>query len=146
MESIFCNEINRFVHESSVQVISNEKMFVTQDQSPTIEEVHEFVLLLRQDLSKRRENMTPEQSTLLQDFGLVIFEEEDEEDGEGGVTGLSSMKSCCYPNPSYRGQTLQLPEPFHMTDSTSRDNDTESTYRNGLFFETRVLECDKTSL
>ncbi|XP_058646599.1 interleukin-6 receptor subunit beta isoform X2 [Onychostoma macrolepis] len=117
-----------------------------QDQSPTIEEVHEFVLLLRQDLNKCRENMTPEQSTLLQDFGLVIFEEEDEEDGEGGVTDLSSVKSCFYPNPSYRGQTLQLPEPFHMTDSTSRDNDTESTYRNGLFFETRVLECDKTSL
>ncbi len=121
-------------------------MFVTQDESPTIEEVHEFVLLLHQDLSKRRENMTPEQSTLLRDFGLVIFEEEDEEDGEDGVTDLSSVKSCCYPNPSYRGQTLQLPEPFHMTDSTSRDNDTESTYRNGLFFETRVLECDKTSL
>ncbi|XP_016425563.1 interleukin-6 receptor subunit beta isoform X2 [Sinocyclocheilus rhinocerous] len=117
-----------------------------QDQRPMIEEVHEFVLLLRQDLGKRRENVTPEQSTLLQDFGLVVFEEEEEEDGEGGVTDLSSMKSCCYPNPSYRGQMLQLPEPFHMTDSTSRDNDTESTYRDGLFFETRVLECDKTSL
>ncbi|XP_016299280.1 interleukin-6 receptor subunit beta isoform X2 [Sinocyclocheilus anshuiensis] len=111
-----------------------------QDQRPMIEEVHEFVLLLCQDLGKRRENVTPEQSTLLQDFGLVVFEEEEEEDGEGGVTDLSSLKSCCYPNPSYRGQ------PFHMTDSTSRDNDTESTYRDGLFFETRVLECDKTSL
>lgn len=118
-------------------------MFVMQDQSPMIEEVHEFILLLRQDLSKCRENMTPEQSTLLQDFGLIIFEEEDEEDGEGGVTNLSSIKSRCYPNPSYRGQTLQLPDPFHMTDSNSRDNDSESMYRNGMFFETRVLECDK---
>ncbi|XP_059393473.1 interleukin-12 receptor subunit beta-1-like isoform X1 [Carassius carassius] len=117
-----------------------------QDQRPMLEEVHEFILLLRQDLSKRRENVTPEQSTLLQDFGLVVFEEEDEEDGEGGVTDFSSMKSCCYPNPSYRGQMLQLPEPFHMTDSTSRDNETEPTYRDGLFFETRVLECDITSL
>ncbi|XP_073681401.1 interleukin-6 receptor subunit beta [Garra rufa] len=117
-----------------------------QDLSQMMEEVHEFVLLLRQDLSKPGENVTPEQNTLLQDFGLVVFEEEDEEDEEGGVTDLSSMKSCFYPNPSYRGQTLHLPEPFHMTDSTSKDNDTESTYRNGLFFETRVLECDKTSL
>uniref|UniRef100_A0A8C2EZ05 Fibronectin type-III domain-containing protein n=1 Tax=Cyprinus carpio TaxID=7962 RepID=A0A8C2EZ05_CYPCA len=117
-----------------------------QDQRWMIEEVHEFILLLHQDPGKRRENVTPEQSTLLQDFGLVVFEEEDEEDGEGGVSDLSSIKSCCYPNPSYRGQMLQLPEPFHMTDSTSRDNDTESTYRDGLFFETRVLECDTTSL
>ncbi|KAI2659425.1 Interleukin-6 receptor subunit beta [Labeo rohita] len=118
-----------------------------QDLSQVMEEVHEFVLLLRQDLSKPRENMTPEQSTLLQDFGLVVFDEEDEEDEEGEVTDFSSVKSCFYPNPSYRGQTLHLPEPFHMTDSTSKDNvDTESTYKNGLFFETRVLECDKMSL
>uniref|UniRef100_A0A8C2C2L3 Si:dkey-13m1.2 n=1 Tax=Cyprinus carpio TaxID=7962 RepID=A0A8C2C2L3_CYPCA len=117
-----------------------------QDLSPMMEEVHEFILLLRQDLSKPREDVTPEQGTLLQDFGLVVFEEEGEEDEEGGVTDLSSMKSCCYPNPSYRGQTLQLPEPFHTTDSTSKDNDTESTYKNGLFFETKVLEFDKTSL
>ncbi|KAL1265524.1 hypothetical protein QQF64_003551 [Cirrhinus molitorella] len=117
-----------------------------QDLSQMMEEVHEFVLLLRQDLSKPRENVTSEQSTLLQDFGLVVFEEEDEEDEEGGVIDLNSIKSCFYPNPSYRGQTLHLPEPFHMTDSTSKDSDTESTYRNGLFFETKVLECDKTSL
>ncbi|XP_016346688.1 interleukin-12 receptor subunit beta-1-like [Sinocyclocheilus anshuiensis] len=117
-----------------------------QDLSQMMEEVHEFVLLLRQDLSKPREDVTPEQGTLLQDFGLVVIEEEDEEDEEGGVTDLSSMTSCCYPNPGYRGQTLQLPEPFYMTDSTSKDNDIESTYRNGLSFETRVLECDKTSL
>lgn len=135
------------MHESSAHAIPNEKMFVLQDLSQVMEEVHEFVLLLRQDLSKPRENMTPEQSTLLQDFGLVVFDEEDEEDEEGEVTDFSSVKSCFYPNPSYRGQTLHLPEPFHMTDSTSKDNvDTESTYKNGLFFETRVLECDKMSL
>lgn len=132
------------MHDSSEHVIPNEKMFVLQDLRQT-EEVHEFVLLQRQDLSKPSENMIPEQSTLLQGFGLVVFEEEDEEDEEGAVTDLSSMKSCCYPNPSYRGQTLQLPEPFHTTESTLNDNDTESTYRNGMFFETRILECDKTS-
>lgn len=132
------------MHDSSEHVIPNEKMFVLQDLRQT-EEVHEFVLLQRQDLSKPSENMIPEQSTLLQGFGLVVFEEEDEEDEEGEVTDLSSMKSCCYPNPSYRGQTLQLPEPFHTTESTLNDNDTESTYRNGMFFETRILECDKTS-
>ncbi|XP_026076833.1 leukemia inhibitory factor receptor [Carassius auratus] len=115
-----------------------------QDLSQMMEEVHEFVLLLRQDLSKPREDVTSEQGTLLQDFGLVVLQEEDEENEEGGVTDLSSIKSSCYPNPSYRGQTLQLPEPFPMTDSISKDNDTESTYRNGLFFETRVGECDKT--
>ncbi|XP_067243487.1 leukemia inhibitory factor receptor isoform X1 [Chanodichthys erythropterus] len=117
-----------------------------QNQSQMKEEVHEFVLLLRQDLDKPSENDTPEQSTLLQGFGLVVFEEEDEEDEEGEVADLSSMKSCCYPNPSYRGQMLHLPEPFHMTESTLKDNDTESTYRNGLFFETRITESDKTSL
>lgn len=118
-------------------------MFVSQNQSQMTEEVHEFVLLLRQDLGKPSENDTPEQSTLLQGFGLVVFEEEDEEDE---VADLSSMKSCCYPNPSYRGQTLHLPKPFHMTDSTLKDNDLESTYRNGLFFETRIIESDNTSL
>nr|UYP39487.1 interleukin-12 receptor beta-1 [Ctenopharyngodon idella] len=117
-----------------------------QNQSQMTEDVHEFVLLLRQDLCKPSENDTTEQSTLLQGFGLVVFEEEDEEDEEGEVADLSSMKSCCYPNPSYRGQTLHLPEPFHMTDSTLKDSDTESTYRNGLFFETRIIESDKTSL
>lgn len=121
-------------------------MFVSQNQSQMTEDVHEFVLLLRQDLCKPSENDTTEQSTLLQGFGLVVFEEEDEEDEEGEVADLSSMKSCCYPNPSYRGQTLHLPEPFHMTDSTLKDSDTESTYRNGLFFETRIIESDKTSL
>lgn len=90
--------------------------------------------------------MTPEQSTLLQDFGLVVFAEEDEDDDEEGVTDLGSMKSCCYPNPSYRGQMLHLPDPMHMTENIFKENDTESTYRNGLFFETRLLECDETSL
>ncbi|ROL47736.1 hypothetical protein DPX16_16108 [Anabarilius grahami] len=132
--------------ELIVHDIPNEKMFVSQNLSQMTEEVHEFVLLLLQDLGKPSENDTPEQSTLLQGFGLVVFEEEDEEDEEGEVAELSSMKSCCYPNPSYRGQTLHLPEPFHMTDSTLKDNDTESTYRNGLFFETRIIESDNTSL
>ncbi|XP_077058986.1 interleukin-6 receptor subunit beta isoform X2 [Siphateles boraxobius] len=128
-------------------VIDTSEIRCPQDQDlRQTEEVHEFVLLLHQDLSKPSENVTPEQSTLLQGFGLVVFEEEDEVDEEGEVAELSSMKSCCYPNPSYRGQTLQLPEPFHATDSTLNDNDTESTYRNGLFFETRILECEKTSL
>lgn len=104
--------------------------------------MHEFVLLLHQDLNKSTENVTPGQSTLLQHFGLVVFEEEKEEGEEGEVTDLSFMKPCFYPNPSYRGKTLQLPEPFHTTDSPIKDNDTDSTYRNGLFFETR----DKTSL
>ncbi|XP_043107297.1 interleukin-12 receptor subunit beta-1 isoform X2 [Puntigrus tetrazona] len=126
-------------------VIDAAEFRCPEEQGQKIEEVHEFILLLHRDLGERREDVTPEQSALLKDFGLVVFEEEDEE--ERGVTDLSSIKSCCYPNPSYRGQTLQLPEPFHATDgSASRDNDTESTYRNGLFFETRVLEADKTSL
>ncbi|XP_051532225.1 leukemia inhibitory factor receptor-like isoform X1 [Myxocyprinus asiaticus] len=116
-----------------------------QDLSNVTEEVHDVILLQVQDL-KARKNVPPEKSILLQEFGLVVFEEEDEEDEEEGVTDLGFMKSCCYPNPSYRGQMLQLPEPIHMTDNTYKDNDTESTYRNGLFFETRVLECDQTSL
>ncbi|XP_073772658.1 interleukin-6 receptor subunit beta isoform X2 [Danio rerio] len=117
-----------------------------QDLSQITEEVHEFVLLLRQELNKSTENVAPGQSTILQNFGLVVFEEEEEEGEEGEVTDLSFMKSCFYPNPSYRGKTLQLPENFHLTDSPIKDNDTESTYRNGLFFETKVQECDKTSL
>ncbi|XP_067287301.1 interleukin-6 receptor subunit beta isoform X2 [Pseudorasbora parva] len=132
---------SKLMPEVPSPVIDTAEFIRTQDQdlSQRTEEVHEFVLLLRQDLSKPSENETPEQSTLLKGFGLVVFEEEDEEDEEGEVTDLSSMKSCCYPNPSYRGQTLQLPDPFHTTDSALKDNDTESTYRNGLFFESRIL-------
>ncbi|XP_051957204.1 interleukin-31 receptor subunit alpha-like [Xyrauchen texanus] len=114
-----------------------------QDLSSVREEVHDIILLQVQDLIKPRQKMPNEQSTLLQEF---VFEEEEEGDGEEGVTDLSSIKSCCYPNPSYRGQMLQLPEPIHMTNNTYKDNDTESTYRTGIFFETRVLECDQTSL
>ncbi|KAG1960141.1 leukemia inhibitory factor receptor-like isoform X3 [Pimephales promelas] len=134
---------NKLIPKVPSPVIDTSEIRCPQDQDlRQTEEVHEFVLLLCQDLSKPSENVTPEQSTLLQGFGLVVFEEEDEVDEEGEVTGLSSMKSCCYPNPSYRGQTLHLPEPFHTTDSALNDNDTESTYKNGLFFET----SDKTSL
>ncbi|XP_051529398.1 interleukin-31 receptor subunit alpha-like isoform X2 [Myxocyprinus asiaticus] len=116
-----------------------------QDLSNVTEEVHDVILLQVQDLIKPRQKMPTEQSTLLQEFGLVVFEEEEEEDEEEGVSDLGSIKSCCYPNPSYRGQMLQLPEPIHITDNTYKYNDTESTYRTGLFFETRVLECDQTS-
>ncbi|XP_057218515.1 interleukin-31 receptor subunit alpha isoform X2 [Triplophysa rosa] len=116
-----------------------------QDLRQLTEEVHEVVLLQLQEHNKHPQNTTPEQSTLLQDFGLVMFEEEDEDDEEG-VTDLGSMKSCCYPNPSYRGQVLHLPDPIHTTENIFKENDTESTYRNGMFFETRLLECDETSL
>nr|XP_055040939.1 interleukin-31 receptor subunit alpha [Misgurnus anguillicaudatus] len=114
-----------------------------QDMSQVKEEVHEVVLLQLQELSKPKLSTTPERCTLLQDFGLVVFEEE--EDDEEGVTDLRPMKSCFYPNPSYRGQVICLPEPILTSESIYKENDTESTYRNGLFFET-VPECDETSL
>ncbi|XP_056590305.1 leukemia inhibitory factor receptor isoform X2 [Triplophysa dalaica] len=127
-------------------VIPATKSIFRHDESLSqqTEEVHEVVLLQLQEHNKQPQNTTPEQSTLLQDFGLVIFEEEDEEDEEG-VTDLSSMKSCCYPNPSYRGQMLHMSDPIHTTEIIFKENDTESTYRNGMFFDTRVVECDETS-
>ncbi|TRY82939.1 hypothetical protein DNTS_008432 [Danionella cerebrum] len=104
------------------------------------EEVHEFVVLLHQDLNKHTEKVLPVQSTLLQNAGLVVFTEEDVDDEDHEDTDLSSVKSCCYPNPSYRRKTLPFPE----QDTTQQE--AESTYRNGLLFEIRSTEYDLTSL
>lgn len=124
-------------------VLSVNCGFILQDLSQLTEEVHEVIVLQLQEHNNPRKHTTPEQSTLLQDFGLVIVEEEDDEEG---VTDLGSIKNCCYPNPSYRGQMLHLPESIHMTEILFKENDTESTYKNGLFFETRLLESDETTL
>ncbi|XP_036442909.1 interleukin-12 receptor subunit beta-1 [Colossoma macropomum] len=97
-----------------------------QNLSAATEEVHEVILLYRDDLDKQNK-ASMEQSTILQDCQLSVYEEEDEED-EGDDHFASS-----FPNPNYRGQMLRLSEPL-VADKGQRENNCEAStpsYKHG---------------
>ncbi|KAI4882016.1 hypothetical protein NFI96_000730 [Prochilodus magdalenae] len=92
-----------------------------QNLRATTEEVHDVILLYREDLDKQNKAHV-EQSTLLQDCQLSVCEEEDEEEEGDEEQFISS-----FPNPNYKGQMLRLPEPLAEEKDPKENNSEIST-------------------